>query len=81
MSKSSYHMVVNGVEMDYYDYCDALNKDKVYQAGDSAIEHARKKLTDPGGRSGGKSRYKDVEEARNTLNRALEQMEADYGND
>lgn len=75
MSKSSYHITINGVEFDYYDYCDALNAGKVYQPGDAAIEHARKKLTNPGGRSGGKSRYDDIKESRDSLNRALEQME------
>jgi len=36
------------------------------------ILHARKKLLVPGVRSGGKSFYKDVKEARDTLNRWLE---------
>lgn len=74
MSKSSYHLTIGSVEFDYYDYCDALNKDKTYQAGDAAIEHARKKLTNPGGRSGGKDRLKDVTEAKISLERAIEQI-------
>lgn len=36
------------------------------------INHARKKLLVPGVRTGGKSMYKDVMEARDTLNRWLE---------
>lgn len=36
------------------------------------INHARKKLLVPGVRTGGKSMYKDIEEARDTLNRWLQ---------
>lgn len=39
------------------------------------ILHARKKLLIPGVRSGGKSQYKDVKEARDTLNRYLQLLE------
>lgn len=41
-----------------------------------AILHARKKLLIPGVRSGGKSLLKDVKEARDTLNRYIDLMEA-----
>lgn len=37
-----------------------------------ALQHASKKLLLPGTRTGGKSRYKDIKEARDTLNRWLE---------
>ncbi|UGL60992.1 hypothetical protein [Pseudomonas phage vB_PaeS_TUMS_P81] len=37
-----------------------------------ALDHARKKLMAPGQRSGGKSLLQDVKEARDTLNRWLE---------
>ncbi|WWY65191.1 hypothetical protein [Pseudomonas phage vB_PaeP_FMD5] len=37
-----------------------------------ALDHARKKLMAPGQRSGGKSLWQDVKEARDTLNRWLE---------
>ncbi|WQA18408.1 hypothetical protein [Pseudomonas phage vB_Pae_TUMS_P11] len=37
-----------------------------------ALDHARKKLMAPGQRSGGKSVWQDVKEARDTLNRWLE---------
>lgn len=37
-----------------------------------AIYHARKKLLIPGSRTGGKSMYEDIREARDTLNRWLE---------
>lgn len=36
------------------------------------LNHARKKLLVPGTRTGGKSFYKDIQEARDTLNRWLE---------
>ena len=55
-------------EIDVYAVC------QMFPVDDSTgcINHARKKLLVPGTRTGGKSFYKDVKEARDTLNRWLE---------
>lgn len=58
----------NVKEVDIYAVCQMFPVDDPT----GCINHARKKLLVPGTRTGGKSFYKDVKEARDTLNRWLE---------
>jgi len=57
-------------------YLDVYRINMLFPLGDidpsGALDHARKKLMAPGQRSGGKSLWQDVKEARDTLNRWLE---------
>ena len=55
-------------ELDIYAVCRMFPVDDA----SGAINHARKKLLIPGARTGGKSLYDDIKEARDTLNRWLE---------
>jgi hypothetical protein len=64
-----YKPVPEGIrELDVYAVC------KMFPVDDpsGAINHARKKLLVPGARTGGKSMYNDIKEARDTLERWLE---------
>jgi hypothetical protein len=64
-----YKRVPAGVtELDVYGVC------QMFPVADDTgcINHARKKLLVPGTRTGGKSFYDDIKEARDTLNRWLE---------
>lgn len=56
------------------DSVDTYAINKLYPVDDpsGAILHARKKLLIPGDRTGGKTMYQDIKEARDTLNRWLE---------
>lgn len=71
---NKYSVMINGAAADHYDIEDAYRVGKVYQVGDSALEHARKKLKIPGDR-GAKDRLQDMIEARDSLNRAIEQVQ------
>ncbi|UVN14431.1 hypothetical protein [Pseudomonas phage vB_PaeP_YL2] len=61
---------------DNWKYLDVYRINMLFPLGDidhsGALDHARKKLMAPGQRSGGKSVWQDVKEARDTLNRWLE---------
>ncbi|HVH90847.1 MAG TPA: hypothetical protein VM783_05595 [Candidatus Acidoferrum sp.] len=64
-----YKAVPPGIDsLDVYAVCQMFP----VQDDTGCINHARKKLLVPGVRTGGKSMYKDVKEARDTLNRWLE---------
>lgn len=64
----------------YFKDVSNLNEVDVYQVhslfnvldASGCLHHASKKILLPGVRTGGKERYKDIEEARDTLNRWLE---------
>ena len=71
---SKYNININGSAADHYDIEDAQRVGKVYQVGDSALEHARKKLRIAGLR-GSKDRLTDIVEARESLSRAIHQIE------
>lgn len=59
-----------------WNYLDVYRINMLFPLGSidpsGALDHARKKLMAPGQRSGNKSIWKDVKEARDTLNRWLE---------
>jgi hypothetical protein len=62
-----YKRIPAGVsELDIYAVC------KMFDVTDAALSHSLKKIMLPGTRTGGKSRYDDIKEARDTLNRWLE---------
>lgn len=64
-----YKVIPEGTEsVDVYAICQMFP----VQDDTGCINHARKKLLVPGTRTGGKSMYKDIKEARDTLNRWLE---------
>jgi hypothetical protein len=64
-----YKRIPKGIEsVDIYAICQMFPVDDAT----GCINHARKKLLIPGTRTGGKSMYKDIKEARDTLNRWLE---------
>jgi hypothetical protein len=64
-----YKPVPKGVDsLDIYAICQMFPVDDA----SGAINHARKKLLIPGTRTGGKSLYADIKEARDTLTRWLE---------
>lgn len=56
------------VAIDIYAVCQMFGVDDA----SGALQHALKKIMLPGVRTGGKSRYDDIKEARDTLNRWLE---------
>jgi hypothetical protein len=60
--------------IDFYRMYDMLKSGKVHQVGDSAIEHAMKKLAALGQRSGGKSKIQDIEEAIWSLQNAIKDI-------
>lgn len=65
----AYHKSVAGVEtVDVYHVHQLFN----IQDPSGAIQHASKKLLLSGVRTGGKTKYQDIKEARDTLNRWLE---------
>ena len=72
----------------YYKDVSRLSEIDVYAVHDlfaindpsGCIQHASKKLLLSGVRTGGKSAYEDIREARDTLNRKLELMECKDGN-
>lgn len=71
-----YKQIPHGVvELDVYAVCAMFP----VQDDTGCINHARKKLLVPGTRTGGKSFYDDVREARDTLNRYLEIMGPQQG--
>lgn len=53
-------------ELDFYAVA------QIFQVTDNTIGHALKKLLLPGVRTGGKTQFDDVREARDTLNRWME---------
>lgn len=62
-----YKRVPAGVSvLDVYAVC------KMFDVTDAALSHSLKKIMLPGTRTGGKNRYDDIKEARDTLNRWLE---------
>lgn len=63
-----YKDVTNLTELDVYQ----VHKLFVIQDPSGAIQHASKKLLLSGVRTGGKSQFDDIREARDTLNRWLE---------
>ena len=65
--------------IDFYRFYDMLKLGKPHQVGDSAIEHAMKKISNPGSRSGGKDRIKDIEEAIWSLQNAIADIKAQEG--
>lgn len=73
---SAYHIRNPGGKwLDFYDLYDALREGKTHQIGDTALEHAFKKMMNPGGRSGGKDRLRDLKDMRWSIDRAIEQHE------
>lgn len=70
---NKYSIQINGGTADHYDLEDAHRIGKPYQVGDSALEHARKKLRAAGLR-GSKSRLTDIREAKASLDRAIQQI-------
>lgn len=60
--------------VDFYMMYDQCRIGKTHQVGDSAIEHAWKKITQAGERSGGKSKVQDIKEAIQSLEKALEMI-------
>jgi len=66
--------------IDFYMYYDQLKLGKPHEVGDSAIEHALKKASQAGLRSGGKSKIQDLEEAARSLLQAVEQIKAQNDN-
>lgn len=65
--------------IDFYMYYDQLKVGQPHQVGDSSIEHAMKKLSAAGMRSGGKSKVQDLKEAIWSLNNAIEMIEKSGG--
>lgn len=64
--------------VDFYMLYDQYRLGKTHQVGDSAIEHAWKKITQAGERSGGKSRIEDLEEAIWSLQNAVKMIKEHY---
>lgn len=62
------HIPKGAMVLDVYAVCQMFPVDD----DTGCINHARKKLLVPGTRTGGKSFYQDIKEARDTLNRWLE---------
>lgn len=62
--------------IDFYQMYDMYKLGKPHEVGDSAIEHAWKKITVAGNRSGGKSKLQDLREAVDSLNRAIDDIES-----
>lgn len=73
-SPSKYHVKNLWKNRDYIDFYmayDMFREGKPHCVGDSAIEHAWKKLTCAGARSGGKSKIQDLEEAKWSIQNAI----------
>jgi hypothetical protein len=62
--------------IDFYQMYDMYKLGNPHEVGDSAIEHAWKKITVAGNRSGGKSKLQDLREAVDSLNRAIDDIES-----
>ena len=60
--------------VDFYMFYDQLKLNKPHEIGDSAIEHALKKASQAGMRSGGKTKLQDIEEAIWSLQNAAEMI-------
>ena len=78
-SPSKYHVKniwQNCEFIDFYQMYDMYKLGKPHEVGDSAIEHAWKKITVAGNRSGGKSKLQDLREAVDSLNRAIDDIES-----
>lgn len=79
---SRYHVrnIWSGEEwIDFYMYYDQLKLGKPHEVGDSAIEHALKKLSCAGLRSGKKSKIQDLEEAIWSLQNAVKMIDKAEG--
>lgn len=71
---SKYRIDVSDADsIDVYDIHNRFNVDDP----SGCLQHASKKILLPGTRTGGKSKYQDIKEARDTLNRWLELNKAD----
>ena len=55
----------------HWQFIDTYRVGTLFPLNDSRLEHARKKLLVPGTRTGGKTRAKDIREARDTLSQWL----------
>jgi hypothetical protein len=78
-SPSKYHVKniwQNFEFIDFYQMYDMYKLGNPHEVGDSAIEHAWKKITVAGNRSGGKSKLQDLREAVDSLNRAIDDIES-----
>lgn len=67
--------------IDFYHMYDQFKLGKPHEVGDSAIEHAWKKLTCAGERSGGKSKIQDLEEAIWSLKNAINMIKESENNE
>lgn len=76
MSYEKYFKDVSG-----YDVIDVYRTHRIFGLNDEVLCHASKKLLLSGVRTGGKSLEQDVREARDSLNRWLEMLQEDLGND
>ena len=76
MSYEKYFKDVSG-----YDVIDVYRTHRVFGLNDEVLCHASKKLLLSGVRTGGKTLEQDVREARDSLNRWLEMLAEDLGND
>lgn len=76
MSYEKYFKDVSG-----YDVVDVYRVHRLFGVNDEVLCHASKKLLLSGVRTGGKTLEQDVREARDSLNRWLEMLAEDIGND
>ena len=76
MSYEKYFKDVSG-----YDVIDVYRAHRIFGLTDEALCHASKKLLLSGVRTGGKTLEQDVREARDSLNRWLEMLQEDLGNE
>lgn len=77
---SRYTVEMTSKTIDFYDIWDAYHEGKPHKLGDSAIQHAVKKLLIPGERHA-KTRVEDIDEAIASLLRAKQQLEWEEDND
>lgn len=76
MSYEEYFKDVSG-----YDVIDVYRVHRIFDLNDEVLCHASKKLLLSGVRTGGKTLYQDVKEARDSLNRWLEMLAEDLCNE
>lgn len=76
MSYEKYFKDVSG-----FDVIDVYRTHRIFGLNDEVLCHASKKLLLSGVRTGGKTLEQDVKEARDSLNRWLEMLSEDLGND
>lgn len=76
MSYEKYFKDVSG-----YDVIDVYRTHRIFGLNDEVLCHASKKLLLSGVRTGGKTLEQNVKEARDSLNRWLEMLAEDLGND